>query len=56
MKDQTNLDYTYSLHAMLTRRNTQTARRQLWWAKKLLGPDRRKYSRMLFDLPPLEED
>lgn len=46
-------EFSYALHDVFTGRDTETARRKRWWMRRILGPNGRKYSRMLFNLPPL---
>lgn len=45
----------YTLHDVMTRRQTEVANRKRRWMQLLAGPDSRKYARMLFGLPPLED-
>ena len=55
MKEQRS-DYGYALHDALTGKDTEVARRKRWWMRRILGPNGRKYSRMLFNLPPLGDE
>lgn len=55
MENTNNPRIDYPLHDVFTGKQSEMTKRKRWWVRRILGPDGRKYSRMLFDLPPLEE-
>jgi hypothetical protein len=45
--------HDYALHDAISGKGNEIARRKRWWMQKLIGPQRRKYARMLMGLPPV---